>query len=272
MSNLVQRCVAGLAFVAVANFASCIFVAGHHRVDKDGSWHIDTDDDSTASNDASAKPEKTAQVAAAKKDEKADQSEKAAKEAKLAIAKLENEIDALDVESKRTEAKLASERAKRELDIATNALEQFRTVEMPTKVAEAELEFESSGFEIELGQLELQELVNMYKQDQFAESGKELVVNRDRRRLEFQTRRHEFAKKRLDTLKTYELPKAMGEKSEELAKAKEAFDKAELGVKKSELEAQAAAIKAKLKIDELTKPDSKPDSKSDAKPAAEAGT
>jgi hypothetical protein len=232
-----------LALLVAPSLSACILVADH---DGKHHWSVSTDDSGASKADGD------------KKETKDKKKELAAKEAKLALAKLENEIEELDAKSKQTEASLALEHARRSLDMANKALEHFRSVEKPNKLADAELDIEKASFhDVELKQDELNELMAMFKKETFAESTKDLVVKRDTRDLEFAKRAQDLAKQRLDSLKNQELAKELFDKEEEAKKAQEQVAKAEVEVRKADLGMQVAQMKAKLKLEEIEKGDDK---------------
>ncbi|MBI5433870.1 MAG: hypothetical protein HZA52_13645 [Planctomycetes bacterium] len=243
--------VRALSVAALLSLSSCIFVADGYR-DAEGNWHstdgaveIRVDGESSAS-------EPGAKGAAAKTDDaKAD--EAADKVHELMLAQLDLEIARLSVDVQRTEAANGLARAGRELADAQKALEQFKAVEMPLRIKDGAFDIERSKFSIEIKKIELEELIAMYKNDEFAASTKEIVVKREAKELEFMQRGLAMEEEKFATLTGFELPHELAEKEDAARKADEAFKKAEVETKKADLEIKKSLSEAEHKIVKLEK-------------------
>ncbi|MCC6409656.1 MAG: hypothetical protein IT453_21050 [Planctomycetes bacterium] len=247
--------VRALTVAALFSLSSCIFVADGYR-DAEGNWHstdgaVEVRVD-RASADSESDGKDGAKGATAKTDDaKAD--EAADKAHELMLAQLDLEIARLSVDVQRTETANGLARAGRELADAQKALEQFKTVEMPLRVKDGAFDIERSKFSIEIKKIELEELIAMYKNDEFAASTKEIVVKRETKELEFMQRGLAMEEEKFATLTGFELPHELAEKEDAARKAEEAFKKAEVEAKKTELEIKKSLSEAERKIAKLEK-------------------
>lgn len=171
----------------------------------------------------------------------------------LAMARIELELAKLSTGAQRAAAEQSLARAEREQIEAQKALEQFKQVEMPQRVQDGELGVERAKFGIEMKKIELEELVAMYKNDQFAASTKEIVVKRETKELEFMQRGLALAEARFAALTAYELPKDLAGKEDGARKAEEALAKARVESAKTQLEVQKSLAEAERKIAKLEK-------------------
>ncbi|MCE9595106.1 MAG: hypothetical protein K8S98_13050 [Planctomycetes bacterium] len=247
----------------VPSLSSCIFVADGHR-GEDGSWtsddggvHIAFDDETQGEEDGKGKAE--ADGKGGKEDEAADKADE------LAVARMELEIARLSSETDRTEAANAVARAQREFGEAQKALDHFKNLETPLRLKDGALDVERQKFGVELKRLELQEILAMYKVDDFAKSTSEIVVKRETKDLEFMERELAMAETKYAEVVNFDVPKDLFEKEEELRKADEGLKKAEADLRKAELEIKKNLFEAEHKITKLEKDAAKESAKDAAK-------
>jgi hypothetical protein len=78
----------------------------------------------------------------------------------------------------------AVEKARKEIEVAERKLRTFKEKSRPERIERAELGFAYSQDSVKEAEQELEQLERMYKDDQFADQTKEIVLERGRRRLE----------------------------------------------------------------------------------------
>jgi hypothetical protein len=116
---------------------------------------------------------------------------------------------------------------------------------------------------------ELVELEAMYKQEDFAELTKELVISRGRKRLEFSQRGFELAQKAQQELVGHDLPKKEMEANQAVEKAEKALREVQAKKDRGAIEIKLKLMRAEHKIDDLEREIEKMKKKSEKKePAA----
>ncbi len=169
----------------------------------------------------------------------------------LKIAQLELEMATISITLKERKAAAGIRSATFASTRAKQALHVFDTSEAPVKIKEAQIGVDQAKNRAELARDELNELIAMYKADEFAEMTKELVLKRGRKNLEFAERRLAVQLQKLERLKTIDLPRKREDLANKVENATESLFDAKLSAKKTKLENTVASIKANNKIADL---------------------
>ena len=147
--------------------------------------------------------------------------------------------------------------AQRSLDLAKEELAHFENVEMPLAGAESDLSLDRTRGRLDDSKAELQQLVDMYADEEFAESTKELVLTRGKRGVEQSERSLELAEKRAEDKHSFELSRKADAFAFKVAEAErnlklkvDALATAELDGKTKMLRAENKVEKAKTKLEE----------------------
>jgi len=187
-------------------------------------------------------------------------------------AKLEQELDALKFSHKMAQRKfestelsgtiglLEAERsvlsAQRTLADAQADLEKQTDYTAPRRIAQAELGLERSAGRLNDAMAELQQIVQMYEGEEFAESSKELVINRSRRGVELSERSVELERQALMYLENVELPRDMEAAQDKVAGAEHKLRVAEMRLENERrsfetklMEAEESLRKAELALE-----------------------
>jgi len=114
-------------------------------------------------------------------------------------------------------------RAGQDLADARAELEHFDAFTAPTELAQRRLSIERSEGRLLEAKAELQQLLDMYADEEFATSSKELVIERGRRGVDFSERSLAMSRASLEDLESFDLAKRR-------AKLVRGVEKAELGV------------------------------------------
>ncbi len=96
--------------------------------------------------------------------------------------------------------------AEREFELSKRKLQIFQKFERPHRIARAELELRGVADSVREAEEELAQLELMYKDEQFADQTKEIVLERARRRLERSRRDLELRREEFERLKEITLP------------------------------------------------------------------
>ena len=187
-----------------------------------------------------------------KEDSKEDVEKKKRKLAHdLHMAELGLQVVQLQNQIKLATAEASLRKAARTRAEAAVAYEHHVNGTAPLKIKEAKLGIDSSRFSTEHAKDELNELISMYKADEFAEMTKELVLKRGRRKLEVAERRLKIALTKLEHLEKVQLPNQRDVLKGKLEDADQAFEAARSEVRKAKLEVQIALAESKFKLSEL---------------------
>lgn len=95
--------------------------------------------------------------------------------------------------------------AERDLALAQQELAHFSNVDMPLSAAESDLSLDRTRGRLDDAKAELQQLVDMYADEEFAESTKELVLTRGKRGVEQSERSLELAVRRAEDKHDFEM-------------------------------------------------------------------
>jgi len=184
-------------------------------------------------------------------EEEADKLRK--KERELDYAKMELEIAKLGSAADEREADTAVKDATTKLEVAKKDQDNFLNLDKPQQVASSQLSLDRAQQSMEESRQELAELEAMYKQEDFAELTKELVLSRGRKRLEFAQRGYEIAKKGQEELMGHDLPKKEKELAQAVEKAEKALSEAQAKKDRGALETKLKLTRAEHKIDDLAR-------------------
>jgi len=139
------------------------------------------------------------------KDAKEEKTKK--KQRELDDARLQLTIARLETEAADRKEKDDLQDAEYGMEKAREALEQFQKVTRPLELAKAQLSFDRVQERAEESKQELEELMSMYKKEEFAALTKELVVNRGKKNLEFANRNLEQEATEMAHTRDVELPR-----------------------------------------------------------------
>jgi hypothetical protein len=200
---------------------------------------------------AGIRSEKPQAPAAAKSEGGEDAADKTLKkEREVAYARMEQEIAKLSAAAEEREAENAVTEANQKLEQAKKDRDSFKGKEMPTKLAEKQLDVDRYTQRTEESRQELEELEGMYKKEDFASLTKELVINRGRKNLEFAKRGLELAKQGQEQFTGHELPKKEKELDQAVEKAEKGLQEASAKKEKGALENKLKLLKAEHRVDE----------------------
>jgi hypothetical protein len=137
---------------------------------------------------------------------------------KLAKAKVQIEL----TEKQNTQA---VEKAKKDIEVAERKLKNFKEKSRPERIERAELGLAFGQDSVKEAEQELEQLEIMYKDDQFADKTKEIVLERGRRRLERTKKSLAIESGAIALLKNETLPLEELEQELALKDKREAFEK-----------------------------------------------
>src|SRR5690349_2533751 len=123
----------------------------------------------------------------------------------LAYARMELALAEMDAENDLRDAKFDLEHAQQELDAAEKELGHFKGQVRPLELEDSQLDLDRSSESALQRKQELDELIAMYKKDEFAKMTKELVLQRGKTTMEFAQRELELDKKRAADKKEHDL-------------------------------------------------------------------
>jgi|GEM_PF-3505764 len=207
---------------------------------------------------------------------KADDSEGKAKAKELENKRFELEckrselkIERMERESGARSAREAVEDAEFKRGKAASSLENFLSVEKPHQLGQFELQLDRAGQRLKEEQEELNELLAMYKNEDFADLTKELVVNRAKAAIAFAERDLALDKQEIENNKAHDLAWKQKGLEQDLLDAERALRAAKEAEERGKLKAQLDARKAEREIDQLEKEIAEAEKKADTKPAKE---
>lgn len=131
---------------------------------------------------------------------------KARTERDIEMAKLRLERARLAIELAERSNAQSLAKSKAELELAQRKLKTFKERNKPERINRAELSFQWSQDNAREAQQELEQLEMMYKEDEFADKTKEIVLERGKRRLERSQRSLAIETEAIATLKGETLP------------------------------------------------------------------
>jgi hypothetical protein len=170
-------------------------------------------------------------------------------EHELVIARMELELAESKAKGEKAEAKEDVAHKQAEAAQAAAALELFKALERPLKLAQAQLEIDQASNSLWEAEEELKELLSMYKKEQFAEITKELVVQRKQKQIEIVKRRLELERKDKDRLERVDLYEKELDLAEAWRKTEVEHELALKAVKRAELESRIGIEKARAELE-----------------------
>jgi len=132
----------------------------------------------------------------------------------------------------------------RETKNAKDAVAHFDKVAAPTRVKEAQITLDAAKNAAVQAKDEYNELVAMYKAEEFAEMTKELVLKRGRHNLDLAERRLQVQVGKLQDLEKSVLPRERAALKGKLQDAESGFRRAQLTTEKTKLEIRIAVSEA----------------------------
>lgn len=129
---------------------------------------------------------------------------KTERDIEMAKLRLERAKMAVDLATQSNAQSLAKARV--ELELAQRKLKTFKEKSKPERINRAELGFQYATDSAREAQQELEQLEMMYKEDEFADKTKEIVLERGKRRMERAKRSLEIETESIATLKGETLP------------------------------------------------------------------
>ncbi|MBL8860230.1 MAG: hypothetical protein JNL28_17105 [Planctomycetes bacterium] len=210
---------------------------------------------------AAAKAEQADKDGKEDKESQADKQRKAERE--LEYARVELKIARQECQAAERKHKDEIEAAEFDLVKAREELDQFQKVAKGLELDKVKLSLERSVQNVDETKAELEELLSMYKKEEFASATKELVLMRGRKRLEFANRALEQDKIEASTTRDFELPRKQRDLEMALKKSENSLrearaeqvklaDENELKLKKAERAVDDAERElAKLKADAM---------------------
>lgn len=193
----------------------------------------------TTSETAAAESKESGDDPAEEKESKADKVKKA--ERALDDARVELKIARQECEAASRKQKDETEEAEYELGKAREALDLFQKTAKPLELQKLQLNYDRSITNVEEEKAKLEELLSMYKKEDFASATKELVLMRGKKGLEFANRSLEQDRIEAEATRNIELPRK--EKDLELA-----LHKAENTLRESKAEQAKLSDENELKL------------------------
>jgi hypothetical protein len=173
------------------------------------------------------------------------------KQHELEHTRMELELARMDAANGSLEAKEELADAERGLEEAQIALTAFRERERALQQDEAEQELDDARLRVELQRQELDEVIAQYKGDEYAASAKELVVYRERKRLELAERGVALQERKLSLLTEHELPAKDHVLARAVDQAREKRRQARAAVAHDGLEGRLEVLKLEHEVDGL---------------------
>ncbi len=205
---------------------------------------------------------------AAKPDEneaKAKAKELEQKRFDLECKRSELKIERMERESSARSARESVEDAEQRRAKAAAVLENFNKIEKPNQLAQLDLQLERSAQRLKEQQEELNELLAMYKNEDFADLTKELVVNRAKAAIAFAERDLALDKQEVENKKSHDLAWKHKGLEQDLVEAERGLRGAKESEERSKLKAQLEARKSEREIDQLEKDIAELEKKSESK-------
>ncbi|MDZ4774456.1 MAG: hypothetical protein SGI72_15115 [Planctomycetota bacterium] len=185
------------------------------------------------------------------KESPADKLKKA--ERALEDARVELKIARMDTQAAERKQKDAIEEAEYEVAKTKEALDVFKKVAKPLEQDKLKLSWDRSVQNVEETKAELEELMAMYKKEDFASLTRELVLSRGKKRLEFANRGLEHDKIEASVATDVELPRKEKDLDLELKKAENGLREARAEQSKLTDENEFKLKKAERAVDDAEK-------------------
>ena len=169
----------------------------------------------------------------------------------LAIAQQRMKRAGMAIEHAGVDGQNSIAKAEAELDIARRKLETFEEKTVPTRIARAELNLQGAEDRVLEAKQELEQLELMYKDEEFADKTKEIVLERGRRRLERSQRSLEIQRVDLATLTEKTIPVELEEHELRVREKHRALERARRSAESTRLDKQIALMGAESEITRL---------------------
>lgn len=212
---------------------------------------------------ASGTADKAPAVASTEKPSGADEEQDDDKESTAdKVRKAEHALEdaRADLKIARQECQAAERKQKDELDEAEydaakakEALDVFQRTSKPLELSKLALSLERSEQQVSEVKQELEEIMAMYKKEDFASLTKELVVSRNKKRLEFANRELEHERADAANTREVELPRKEKDLDLEVKKAENSLREARAEKAKLSDENELKMKKAERAVDEAEK-------------------
>lgn len=178
-------------------------------------------------------------------------------ERKLDIARVTGEQAELESRTQELEARQAIDQAQKDLEIAKAKLTQFRELDVPNRIAKAELSLARIRDAAEEAAEELKQIEIMYEEQDLEDRTAEFVVNRGRRNAERRKQEIQIEVRSLETLKGHELPRERATLELDVTRKEVALEKAMRDARSGALAKRIALMTAKSQVagleDELSR-------------------
>ena len=165
------------------------------------------------------------------------------------MAELKLKIAEFDVQISDDGAEAAVRKAKHDLLLARSALTHFDAFVAPSRLAQAQIALDSAKNRAEQAKDEYNELVAMYKQEEFAEMTKELVLKRGRHSMDIAGRALKLQADKMNDLKKTVLPRERTVLAGKLDAADAAMAQGKLKQRKAMIQSQVTLAEAAHQLD-----------------------
>ncbi|MGD8452613.1 MAG: hypothetical protein PVJ57_12410 [Phycisphaerae bacterium] len=207
-----------------------------------------------------ADAEDKAQKEREEQEKKAKEEAKKARERERKLAHLERDLETarlrlqktkLDNEAAALRYAQSLEQAQTELQLAQEKFDTTQALEVPQRIAWSELNLQRSRDNLQNATEELEQLELMYKDDQFADQTKEIVISRSRRELERTQRDVQLREEEHRRLLEVYLPREKREQELQLAKQERGVVNMQSDEQRAVIDRQIALINAEAAITKL---------------------
>jgi hypothetical protein len=186
--------------------SSCVIAVGEGRTEEQDEYGMAMGDMATDADESQGEPQ-VADASARPKPKKPVDTESLHIDLQLTQMDLQATEDS--VARANESAQHAVGLAERDLQLAREELDHFVNIEKELSRAESELSLDRTRGRLDDSRAELQQLLDMYKDEEFAESTKELVITRGKRGLEQSERSLELAEMRAADKREFEQVRKM---------------------------------------------------------------
>lgn len=275
MSSLLRTSVAALTLAVISS--SCVFAVGTGSddgpADKAGKPHTAQAAQAAHPTGAAGKDAAADAAGAEAQAKKAEAEAKAAarkaekKEREIAYARMELAIAEMGAQADLVDAEQGLEHARQELETARTELQHFQKVEMQLDQEDQKLDLDRSAENVVQQKQELEELMAMYKADEYAKMTKELVVRRGKFQLEMAERSSALEQKRAADHQSHTWPMKARELSLSVTKAEQAVGAAEAKLAKTKSQNELDLLRARHRLADAERPDDEADAGGESKGA-----
>ncbi len=183
----------------------------------------------------------------------ARKAEKKARE--VTYAHMEKALADMDAANDLRDANFELEHARHELEAAQKELEHYQKLERPLDLEDSQIDLDRGSESALERKQELDELISMYKKDEYAKMTKELVLQRGKFTLELAQREVELSKKKAADKKEHAMAVKERDLSLALAKAQESLTAAEAKLKKTQAHSELELLRARHKVEDAERVD-----------------